>query len=277
MPRVLVAYTTRHGSTEEVGRGPLAAVQLRAGRGLARLGGDYRLERGACRPVRRNGPEFRRERCREEADLKRGVPIAGGMLVAGYVVHRIGRRSGATRSETRLGLPGDRLVPQPMWQSTRAITVEAPPADVWPWIVQMGYPSRRGGWYTPHWLDRLMWRIDRCSTDEIVPGLQQLEVGDVIPDSEDGSVFFTVALVRQDEALVLHSTRHLLRPIRSISFSWAFVVRPLGLGRTRLLIRARAAYDPWWAWPLVELAIGPGDFLNAGQMLRGIKRRAERT
>ena len=151
------------------------------------------------------------------------------MLAAGYVVHRIGRRSGATRSETRLGLPGDELVPRPMWQSTRAITVEAPPADVWPWIVQMGYPSRRGGWYTPHWLDRLMWRIDRRSTDEIVPGLQQLEVGDVIPDSEDGSVFFTVALVRPDEALVLHSTRHLLKPIRSISFSWAFVVQPLGL------------------------------------------------
>ena len=71
------------------------------------------------------------------------------MLAAGYVVHRIGRRSGATGSETRLGLPGDELVPRPRWQSTRAITVEAPPADVWPWIVQMGYPSRRGGWYTP--------------------------------------------------------------------------------------------------------------------------------
>ena len=205
----------------------------------------------------------------------RRVAVAAGLLAAGYAIHRVGCRSSATSAETRLGLSGDELVPEPMWRSTRAITVEAAPIDVWPWIVQMGFPSHRAGWYTPRWLDRLMWRIDARSAEEIVPELQQLEVGDIVPDSEDRSVFFTVAAVRPDEALVLYSTRHLLNPIRSIRFSWAFVVRPLSSGRTRLIVRARAWFAPRWAWPLVELLIGPGDFVNASQMLRGIKRRAE--
>ena len=163
-----------------------------------------------------------------------------------------------------------------MWRSTRAITVEKAPADVWPWIVQMGFPSHRAGWYTPSWLDRLMWRIDTRSAEEIVPELQRLEVGDTVLDSADGSVFFTVVAVQPDEVLVLYSTRHLLGPVRSIRFSWAFVVWPLALGQTRLIVRAGGPwFAPWWAWPFVELLIAPGDFVNASQMLRGIKRRAE--
>ncbi len=130
---------------------------------------------------------------------QREVRVATGvaaLLAAGYVIHRLGRQSGATSAETRQALPGDELVPQAMWRSTRAITVEKAPADVWPWIVQMGFPSHRAGWYTPSWLDRLMWRIDTRSAEEIVPELQRLEVGDTVLDSEDGSVFFTVVAVR---------------------------------------------------------------------------------
>jgi hypothetical protein len=116
-------------------------------------------------------------------------------------------------------------------------------------------------------------RIDEGSAEEIVPELQQIEVGDVVPDNEDGSVFFTVVGVQPNEASVLYSTRHLLNPMRSIRFSWAFVLRQLPSGRTRMIMRARR-FAPWWAWPVVELLIGPGDFINASQMLRGIQRRA---
>ncbi len=51
----------------------------------------------------------------------------------------------------------DDLVPKPLWASTRAFTIEAPPEEVWPWVVQMGFPPHRAGWYTPHWLDAAMW------------------------------------------------------------------------------------------------------------------------
>jgi hypothetical protein len=196
-------------------------------------------------------------------------------LAALYTLHRLGRSSGLACGEGAESLPGDEIVSDPMWQSTRAITIDAPPKQVWPWIVQMGFPSHRAGWYTPHWLDRLTFGIEQRSAGHIVPELQQLVVGDRIPDSDDFSTFFTVAAVEPPHALVLHSTRHVIRPIRTIDFSWAFAIREIAPGKSRLFIRARTNYTPRWAVPFVELVVGPADFVNAGAMLRGIKQRVE--
>ena len=125
-----------------------------------------------------------------------------------------------------------------------------------------------------------MWGITWGSADRIVERFQGIAVGQRIPDSPDGSVHFTVAVADPPSALVLHSTRHLLPPYSAVDFSWAFVVRPAGAGSSRLIIRARAAFVPRWPRPLtfafVRLVVGPGDWVNAGAMLRGIRRRAER-
>ena len=139
----------------------------------------------------------------------------------------------------------------------------------------MGFPSYRGGWYTPYWLDRLQWGITERSADRIVPDLQHLEVGDRVPDSRDWSAYFTVAELEPERALVLHSTRHILRPMRSNDFSWAFVLQPEG-NTTRLLIRARGRIEPRLARVVLGPAISLGDFLNASVMLRAIRCRAER-
>ena len=203
--------------------------------------------------------------------------ITGVALVVGAIwLRRVGHRSGVTDFETRATLAGDDLVPEPMWQSTRGITIDAAPEAIWPWLAQMGFPAHRGGWYTPHLLDLLTFGIRERSADEIVDEFQHVEVGDRIPDSADWSVFFTVAEVDPPQALVLHSTRHVLKPIRTIDFSWAFVVREGStVGRSKLFIRARARYSPRWARLFAELVIGPADFVNAGGMLRGIRRRVE--
>jgi hypothetical protein len=207
--------------------------------------------------------------------MKIRADVALALAATAYLLRRIGRRSGATTTEVKAALPGDGLVPDPMWQSTRAITIAAPREQVWPWIVQMGFPSHRAGWYTPHWLDRLTFGIKQRSADRIVPELQQLAVGDRVPDSEGWSVFFTVEKVEAPHALVLHSTRHVIGPIKTIDFSWAFVIREVSPGTSRLLIRARTSYTPRQALPFVELVIGPADFVNAGAMLGGIKQRVE--
>jgi hypothetical protein len=202
------------------------------------------------------------------------VAVASAAAVA-LAVRRLSRRSGATDGEARARLPGDELVPDPQWVSTRAITVTAPAEAIWPWIVQMGYPSYRAGWYTPHWLDRFQWGIREGSAERIRPELQHLQVGDRVPDSRDWSVFFTVAALKPGHALVLRSTRHLLKPIREIDFTWAFVLEPDGAGTTRLLIRARVRGAPGCALRALEPLLGVGDYLNASTMLRGIKRRSE--
>jgi hypothetical protein len=208
---------------------------------------------------------------------RRALAGLAAMATMGVAVRRLGRRSGATDAELRARLPGDELVPRPMWDSTRAITIPADPAAVWPWIVQMGYPAHRAGWYTPHSLDRLQWGIRERSADRIRPELEDLKVGDRVPDSPDWSVFFTVAALEPERALVLHSTRHLLRPMRSIEFSWAFVLERRSTGGTRLIIRARSRGEPRWAVLALTPLIGVGDFLNASAMLRGIRRRSGQT
>jgi hypothetical protein len=193
----------------------------------------------------------------------------------GLAVRRVGRRSGVTGAEACTPLPGDDVVKDPLWQSTRATTIQAPPGDVWPWIVQMGFPAYRAGWYTPYWLDRLQWGIRERSVNEIVSELQHLSVGDCVPDSRDWSAFFTVIALEPERALVLHSTRHIVKPMRSNEFTWAFVLQSRGTEATRLLIRARGRMEPWVARLVLQPPISLGDFVNASVMLRGIKSRAE--
>ena len=209
---------------------------------------------------------------------RRSATVAlAGLAAIAYDVHRLARRSGVTIDETRLPLPGDEIVAGPWWVSTRAISIDAPPSAMWPWIVQMGYPTHRAGWYTPHWLDKLMWGERPRSADEIRPELQDLKVGDMVPDSDDWSAKYVVVEVEPPSHLVLHSTWHVFGPVEEADFSWVFALKPLDDGaRTRLFVRARVDYQPRWIFPFVETVVGLGDWVNVGVMLRGIRRRAER-
>jgi hypothetical protein len=72
---------------------------------------------------------------------------AGGILTAGALYAQVLRKPilswGATSTEVEARLPGDELLEHADGVSTRAITIDAPAAAVWPWLAQMG-PSPRG-------------------------------------------------------------------------------------------------------------------------------------
>ncbi len=152
--------------------------------------------------------------------------IAAGLVGAGCVaVENWTRQTRATSGEKHKPLPGDALVANPMWQATRATSVHAPRAAVWPWLVQMGYPTHRAGWYTPYWMDRLIFGIRAHSADCIVPELQTLAAGERVPDSPDAVVsYFEVAEIETNQALVLISHTHPLPIYRDVNFSWAFIL-----------------------------------------------------
>jgi proline iminopeptidase len=84
-------------------------------------------------------------------------------------------RWGATDEEVSRPYPGAELVPGGSRGATNAITIDAPPARVWPWLVQIGYG--RGGWYSWDRLDN----FGRASADRIHPEWQQIAVGDRLP------------------------------------------------------------------------------------------------
>jgi hypothetical protein len=200
---------------------------------------------------------------------------AGAATAAIVVTRRLAQRSGATSGEVNGALPGDELVPDPQIQTTRAVTIHAPVAAVWPWVAQLGY--HRGGWYTNARLDKLLWHIDNPSAERILPEFQRLEVGDTVPDGPEGTARFTVAAITPGRLLALHDPDGTHIP--HTDFSWTFVLHEIDAGSTRLVLRTRATYlQRWWTTPLASLALGPADYFMAHVlMLRGIKERAERT
>jgi hypothetical protein len=200
---------------------------------------------------------------------------AGSAAVAVLLTRRLAERSGATTSEVQSALPGDELVADPQFQTTRAITIHAPGDAVWPWVAQLGY--HRGGWYTNARLDKLLWRIDNPSAERILPEFQRLEVGDIVPDGPEGTARFTVAAITPGRLLALHDPDGTHIP--HTDFSWTFVLHEIDAGNTQLILRTRATYlQRWWTTPLAYLALGPADYFMAHVlMLRGIKERAERT
>ena len=171
-------------------------------------------------------------------------------------------------------------MPRPHGQTTHAVTIAAPPEEVWPWLVQMGY--HRGGWYTYPWVDHYLFHMSNPSADEIVPELQALAVGDRIPDGEPDTAWYDVVEMDPARALVLHSTTHLPVQWRHnprlgawVDWTWVFVLEPLGADATRLILRTRGRCGPWWLRALFVGAIIPADFVMARSMLRGIRSRAE--
>ena len=194
-----------------------------------------------------------------------------------------------TAEERRWTLRGDEIVHDPMYATMQAVTIDAPPERVWPWLAQLG--AGRGGWYS-------YGRIDnggRPSADAIIPELQDVAPGDILPATPGATDAFLVAVAEPPRDLVL------VAPAGEPVVSWAFHVASALGGRSRLLVRVRVS--PRWRelaaaapaashgaplliervygvlarlpQPLMLAATGFGHRVMQNRQLRGIRRRAE--
>lgn len=171
---------------------------------------------------------------------------------------------GASDEEAASQLPGDELLAEAGMVSTRAITIDAPPSAVWPWLVQMGVG--RGGAYTYDWIENLL-GLDMHSVDRVVPELQHLEVGEVLPMQPNGPGM-RVEILDPERIFSLRS--------EDGRWVWTFVLRPVN-GGTRLLSRNRAdTPGNSLLQKLALLAMEPGSLIMERKMLFGIKERAQR-
>ena len=198
---------------------------------------------------------------------------------SGAAVHHLGLTTGSTRQERRRVLPGDGLLARPRISATHATSLAAPPDEVWPWLLQVGW--HRGGWYTPRWVDVLMFPDNLPSADRVVPELQGLEVGDWVPDGPPGTgCGFEVREVEPHRHLVLESTTHLpstwrRRGTARLHWTWAFVLDPEPEGGTRLVFRWRARTWPWWLTAGGHAFVVPADLVMSRGMFRGLRRRVD--
>lgn len=194
--------------------------------------------------------------------------LAGAALAAAYwfPMRRWFARWGATEDELNRAMPGDAVLPDATDVSTGAITINAPPEDIWPWLVQMGY--QRGGLYSYDWLDRLFGFLDRPSATRILPEFQGLAVWDRIPWDKRGTQL----------------TVEVLEPLRALALSidmggfvwvWQFGLYPIDGERTRLVDRGseRVPRSPLW-WLFMRVS-EPASFIMTRRFMLGVKQRAE--
>ena len=182
---------------------------------------------------------------------------------------------GATEAELEEPLPGDDVVPHPRQQATHAITIDAPVADVWPWLVQIG--QNRGGFYSYSWLENLV-GCDIHNARRVVPEWQSLRAGDVLwlhPKAPP----VPVLLVEPGRAIVVGGVSQEEgdgAPKNTPAGSWAFVLKELNTTATRLIVRIRWDRKPGVLnWIYNYGVLEPSHFIMERRMMLVIKRRAE--
>jgi hypothetical protein len=168
---------------------------------------------------------------------------------------------GATAAEAAARLPGDELLVDADGVATRAITIDAPPAAVWPWIAQMG-PAPRGGAYTYDWIENLF-GLNMHSVDRVLPEFQHPRVGEGFGYGQNQMRY---ALVEPERVLATRSADG--------NWVWTFALDEQD-GGTRLISRNRFRL-PRLKDRLGMLPMEPGSLVMERKMLLGIKQRAER-
>jgi hypothetical protein len=216
-----------------------------------------------------------------------GIAVGTAGLVYVFVVLPWQLRRGATNAKLQRSLPGDDLVTSPKTGYTQAITISAPKAEVWRWLVQIGY--KRAGWYTYDFLHRLV-GIAGCVDDErrsakrIIPALQDLGVGDVI-EIAPGMGYAVVDLERE-QALILQMILDTTRwesvssddplPEKYLRSSWVWFLEEIDQKTTWLIVRVRSDHSPGILNVLsTRFPNALGRLLMQPRTLRVLKQRAE--
>jgi len=221
-------------------------------------------------------PGERAPRSHGSGALWGAAAIAYNLVGSAWLRERY-NRWGASQEEWLAGMPGDELVPDPVLLSTRAVTIDAAPSTVWPWLAQIG--QGRGGLYSYDQLENLV-GLDIHSADSLLPEHEQLTPGDLVRLGKPGSPCFGVVSVDVGRSMVLVSADPVTEqpvptPVRDgTGATWQWVLRPIrGGAATRLISRQRNTHPDQQRimWRLIE----PIGFVMERRMLLGIKERVE--
>lgn len=194
---------------------------------------------------------------------------------------------GTTAAERSAAWPADEWAGKKPGGFTQAVTVNAPPEKVWPWLVQVG--CRRAGWYNIDQINALAaedYFFDgKGSSRRIVPELQGLQTGDTI-FLAPGMGFSVAELEPNRKLLLLSGDGAAVAAVNSgapmppgySAISWLFALSELDGGRTRVVSRFRsggasAGFVGDLLWSVVG-TVG-GAILQQPAMLYGLAERAE--
>lgn len=208
------------------------------------------------------------------------IAALGFLGVYAFAVRPRLLRWGATHNELTGPYRGADLIPGGTRGGTMAVTIDAPPSAVWPWLAQMGVD--RALWYT--WDYWRPWGLR--SVDRIHPEWQNISVGHRMPATPKGNTWWEVAALEPGRFLGLRMTVDLLGrrldpkkklPRFHSDSLWAFRLDELPGDRTRLVVSGYWAFRPKWLQGVLGfLFLEPSTWIMQTRQFAGIKRRAER-
>jgi hypothetical protein len=205
---------------------------------------------------------------------KQRVCLAGLMAAVGVFTLYVRRlrpwmyRWGATDDEVAAKLPGDELIATTTATTTRALTIDAPIDDVWPWLAQIG--EGRGGFYSYSWLERAVGAAIH-NADTIHPAWQDVHIGDTVwlARRYGESARLVVSAIEPNSYLLLMSPDDFERVQNGskATGAWGFHLHEQD-GWTRLLVRGTGG-------AVGHAVFDVPHFVMEQKMMRGIRHRAE--
>jgi hypothetical protein len=204
-----------------------------------------------------------------------GLVLAALAAVSQLVVRPWYLSWGATQAELGRSLTGDEIVPEGR-RHTRAITIEAPAEEVWPWVAQLG--QDRGGFYSYELLEDLV-GCEMTNLDRAHPSLGSWKIGDKLwmyPPSKLGGAGHAVLRAYEPGRALGFGTRMVGTPLDAPeNGSWSFIVESAGNDQTRLLVRGSGGERGFGAMLFDRFVFEPLHFIMERKMLSEIKARAE--
>ena len=209
--------------------------------------------------------------------------VCGGAFVLGLFILPFLRSKyrtwGSTEEELNRELPGDELVKDVKGWYNHAITINAAPADVWPWIVQLG--QNKGGFYSYELMENIVGSKIH-NADNIVPEFQNTLVGDKVMMTPKAAPYI-VAAIEPDQSFVLRLRVNLQTqetvdnnqplPDKYQDSSWLFFLEETAEGATRLISRSRNDWNHSKTNTFIYSIFGVISQVMDRKMLKGIKRR----
>jgi len=207
--------------------------------------------------------------------------LAVFLVIYALVLRPWHQRWGASDAEVRAALPGGDLIAAKS-QITHAITINAPPEKVWPWLMQIG--QDRSGFYSYTRLENMI-GCAMPKVERLVPDWKPRTVGETVwfgtPKHFKGQAYMVAAVVEPQRAFVMvgpPNWKKVQAGGRGDGASWGFLLEPVDANHSRLIARARGGTPPTlWARGVGTTFWDPAHFVMERRMLRTIKRLAEQS
>lgn len=178
---------------------------------------------------------------------------------------------GATKEEFSRTLPGDDMIANKDYRNTLAVTVNAPPSKIWPWVVQMGV--HKAGFYSYTWMEN-MFGCKLHNADRIHPEWQDTKPGyyeGVCQAAEKKNMpGWIVTIVEPDKSFVWKG--------KDAEWMMGVYIDSINANTSRIITRQQFKMPERWSfnWVIEKAWFNWAHCIMQRGMITGIKKRVEK-